>query len=67
MLGNATVESICMGSDVGGMSKKKHRESLKERFKIFTKYYGFIPNIFNHVFIACNLAIYFIKHRRTND
>jgi len=52
---------------VGGMSKKKHRESLKERFEIFTKYYGLIPNVLNHIFIAGNLAIYFIKHRRTND
>ena len=52
---------------VGGMSKKKHREILKERFEIFTKYYGLIPNILNHIFIAGNLAIYFIKHRRTND
>ncbi len=52
---------------VGGMSKKKHRESLKERFSIFTKYYGLIPNIFNHIIIAGNLAFYFLKHRRTND
>ncbi|MCZ4242966.1 glycosyltransferase family 2 protein [Pedobacter punctiformis] len=52
---------------VGGMSKKKHRESLKERFSIFSKYYGFIPNLFNHIIIAGNLALYFIKHRRTND
>ncbi|SEQ84571.1 glycosyltransferase family 2 protein [Pedobacter rhizosphaerae] len=52
---------------VGGMSKKKHRESLKERFRIFTKYYGLIPNLFNHFIIACNLALYFVKHRRTND
>lgn len=52
---------------VGGMSKKKHRESLKERFQIFTKYYGLIPNIFSHIIIAGNLAFYFLKHRRTND
>ncbi|WP_316735366.1 glycosyltransferase family 2 protein [Pedobacter aquatilis] len=52
---------------VGGMSKKKHRESLKERFQIFTKYYGLIPNIFNHFIIAGNLAFYFLKNRRTND
>jgi len=52
---------------VGGMSKKKHRESLKERFEIFSKYYGLIPNILNHVIIAGNLAFYFVKHRRTND
>lgn len=52
---------------VGGMSKKKHRESLKERFDIFTKYYGLIPNIINHIIIAVNLAFYFVKHQRTND
>ena len=52
---------------VGGMSKKKHRESLKERFQIFTKYYGLIPNIFNHAIIAFNLGFYFLKNRRTND
>lgn len=52
---------------VGGMSKKKHRESLIERFKIFTKYYGFIPNVLNHLVIAGNLAWYFIKNQRTND
>jgi glycosyltransferase involved in cell wall biosynthesis len=52
---------------VGGMSKQKHRESLKERFKIFSHYYGVIPNVINHVVIAINLAFYFLKHRRTND
>ncbi|MCZ4224297.1 glycosyltransferase family 2 protein [Pedobacter rhodius] len=52
---------------VGGMSKKKHRESLRERFQIFSKYYGLIPNILSHVVIAGNLAFYFLKNRRTND
>jgi glycosyltransferase involved in cell wall biosynthesis len=52
---------------VGGMSKKKHFASLRERFRIFSKYYGLIPNMVNHVFIAGNLAMYFVRHRRTND
>jgi len=52
---------------VGGLSKKKHLASLKERFRIFTKYYGLIPNLINHIFIFFNLAQYYIKHRRTND
>jgi len=52
---------------VGGMSKKKHRESLKERFHIFSHYYGFFSNLINHIVIAFNLAFYFLKHRRTND
>ncbi|TKC13023.1 glycosyltransferase [Pedobacter polaris] len=52
---------------VGGMSKKKHLASLTERFKILSHYYGVIPNVINHVFIALNLAQYFIRYRRTND
>ncbi|MES2417334.1 MAG: glycosyltransferase family 2 protein [Bacteroidota bacterium] len=52
---------------VGGISKKHHLESLKERFKILSHYYGFIPNVLNHIFIALNLAQYFLKHRKTND
>ncbi|NRF39078.1 glycosyltransferase family 2 protein [Pedobacter foliorum] len=52
---------------VGGISKKKHMASLKERFHIFTKYYGLIPNLINHLFIAINLAQYYFRHRRTND
>eukprot|EP01133_Synstelium_polycarpum_P004709 gene4709-5496_t len=52
---------------VGGVSKKKHLESLKERFRIFSKYYGFLPNLFNHFLIALNLTKYFVRHGRTND
>ena len=52
---------------VGGMSKKKHRQSLIERFHIFSKHYGLIPNLFNHAVIAGNLTFYYLKHRRTND
>ncbi|SKB66637.1 glycosyltransferase family 2 protein [Daejeonella lutea] len=52
---------------VGGMSKKRHRQSLIERFHIFSKHYGLIPNLFNHGIIAAKLAAYYVKHKRTND
>ena len=52
---------------VGGMSKKKHSQSLVERFHIFSKHYGLIPTIFNHVLIAGKLIFYYLKHRKTND
>lgn len=52
---------------VGGVSKQKHLESLKERFSIFSKYYGFLPNVFNHFWIAVKLGVYFVQHKRTND
>lgn len=52
---------------VGGMSKKRHRQSLQERFIIFSKYYGFFPNLFNHGIIAIKLGWYYLKNRKTND
>ena len=52
---------------VGGMSKKKHRQSLQERFDIMKQNYGLIPTILNHVVIAFNLGWYWLKNKRTND
>ncbi len=52
---------------VGGMSKKRHVQSLKERFAIFTKHYGLIPNLLNHFIIAISLTFYYLRHRQTND
>lgn len=52
---------------VGGMSKKRHKQSLIERYHIFKEHYGFLPNLLNHLIIAVRLGIYYIKHRRTND
>ncbi|UOE48617.1 glycosyltransferase [Mucilaginibacter sp. SMC90] len=52
---------------VGGMSKKRHRQSLMERFDIMKRNYGLIPTVFNHFIIAFNLGWYWLKNRRTND
>ena len=52
---------------VGGMSKKRHRQSLKERFSIFSKHYGFIPNVFNHLIIAFKWLSYYLRYSKTND
>ncbi|RZL62144.1 MAG: glycosyltransferase [Pedobacter sp.] len=52
---------------VGGMSKKKHKQSLIERYQIFKEYYGFLPNLFNHLVITANLCFYWIVNQKTND
>lgn len=52
---------------VGGQSKKRHLQSLQERFAIMRKHYGLLPTVFNHVIIAFNLVWYWLKYRRTND
>lgn len=52
---------------VGGMSKQRHWQSLKERFRIFRRHYGAIPNIINHIVIAFRLVGYYIRHGKPND
>jgi len=52
---------------VGGMSKKRHRQSLKERFDIMSEHYGVLPTVFNHFIIAFNLGWYWLLNRKTND
>ena len=50
---------------VGGMSQKRHKQSLKERYEIFKKHYGYIPNLVNHSIIAIRLLLHRIKHGKT--
>ena len=52
---------------VGGMSKKRHKDSLLERFVIFSKHFGIYPTLINHGVIALRLVFYYLKNRRTND
>jgi glycosyltransferase involved in cell wall biosynthesis len=51
----------------GGMSKKKHKQSLVERYHIMRKHYGLLPTLFNHGIIAFKLGRYYILYRKTND
>ncbi len=52
---------------VGGMSKKRHQQSLTERFAIMKQHYGLVPTLFNHIVIAFNLGWYWILNKKTND
>ena len=51
----------------GGISKKKHKQSLIERFQIMRKHYGLLPTLVNHGIIAVKLGWYFLLNRKTND
>lgn len=52
---------------VGGMSQKRHRQSLKERYDIFKKHYGVFNNWLNHGIIALRLIIYRFKNGKTRQ
>jgi glycosyltransferase involved in cell wall biosynthesis len=46
----------------GGVSKKKMKASLKERFQIMVKYYGFIPTVLRHIWFVFRAAWFKIFH-----
>lgn len=50
---------------VGGLSQKRHLQSLKERYAIFQKHYGTFANVVNHGVIAARLILHRLKHGRT--
>ncbi len=52
---------------VGGLSKTKHWQSLKERFIIMKTHYGLWHTFFYHIIIAFNLARYWVINKKTND
>lgn len=41
---------------MGGLSKKRHRLSLTDRYQILKKHYGWFQNIFNHIYIIGRAA-----------
>lgn len=34
---------------IGGVSKQRHKQSLKDRYDVLKTHFGFLPNLFNHV------------------
>lgn len=52
---------------VGGMTQKRHRQGLKERYTIFNKHYGTFSNMVNHGVIAARLILYRLKHGKTRE
>lgn len=61
------VEAFVARYLVGGMTQKRHRQGLKERYKIFKKHYGTIVNWINHAIIALRFIIYRIRHGKTRE
>lgn len=51
----------------GGLSKKRHFQSLKERFQIFSKHYGLISTILNHGVISIRWLAYRLRNSQMRD
>jgi len=48
----------------GGISGKNIRRGLKERFRVMTKFYGFIPTVLRHFLFGIRLTHFYLRHRR---
>ena len=47
----------------GGITSDQRTRAWKERFKVLVIHYGFIPTIWNHVFIAVRFVYHKITHK----
>jgi len=47
--------------EVGGSSYQHTKKAWKERFQVFSKHYGIVPNLINHVWIIIRRIIFDIK------
>lgn len=48
----------------GGISRNNIIKSLKERFKIMAKHYGFFTTLFNHFIIGTKFIFFVLRNRR---
>lgn len=48
----------------GGISGNNIKKGLKERFRIMTNFYGFVPTLLRHFLFGIRLTNYYLKHRR---
>ncbi len=55
---NTFVPLILADFEMGGTSRQHHKQSLKNRFVILQKHYGFLPNLWNHAFILLRAMAY---------
>lgn len=62
---NINVNQIVAKYLVGGLSDKRHFESLKERFHILSTHYGFVNNLLNHVYIVLRFVYRKLINRRS--
>jgi len=48
----------------GGLTRHNIKAGLKERFRIMTHYYGFIPTVLRHFLFGIRLTNFYLKNRR---
>jgi glycosyltransferase involved in cell wall biosynthesis len=47
---------------MGGVSKTRHRQSLKDRYDVLKTHFGFFPNLINHGIIVLRALVFKLKN-----
>ncbi len=58
---NSKVNAILTNYLMGGMSKKRHRQSLFDRFKVMKKHFGLLSTLLAHARIVLRALLHFFK------
>ncbi len=48
---------------MGGVSKKKHQQSLRDRYAVLKTHFGTVENLINHSFIVTRAILFKLKNR----
>ena len=49
---------------IGGISKQRHKQGLKDRYVVLAKHYGVVSNFFHHIFILIRAVWYKISRKK---
>ncbi len=58
---NVNTNQVIANFLIGGVSKQRHQQSLKDRFQVLQKHFGFIPNLVNHFLIVLRAIIFKVQ------
>ena len=50
---------------MGGISKTRHQQSLKDRYQILKKHFGYVPNLCNHLLIILRAVFFKIFNKNS--
>ena len=48
---------------MGGVSKTRHQQSLKDRYVVLKTHFGWLPNLFNHAVIVVRALLFKLKNK----
>jgi glycosyltransferase involved in cell wall biosynthesis len=60
---NVRYEGVIAGFETGGSSTQHEKKAWKERFRVLSRHYGFLPNCFHHAWIIIRRLWFNLKNQ----